>query len=69
MMFGVGMIFYDAKNWLGWLLAGGALVALIFGVISSLHFSFQSMTAFNLIIILVLAMGGTGLFLRSLKSF
>jgi hypothetical protein len=69
MMFGVGMIFYNAKNWLGWLLAGGALVALIFGVISSLHFSFQSMTAFNLIIILVLSMGGTGLFLRSLKSF
>jgi hypothetical protein len=64
MKFWIGMIFYDAKNWLGWLLAGGALVALIFGEISSRHFSFQSMTAFNLIIILVLSVGGIGLFLR-----
>lgn len=68
-IFGVAMIFYNSKNWLGWLLAGGALVALIFGVIASIRFSFRSMTAFDLITILVLSMGGLGLFLRSLKSF
>ncbi len=67
-MFGVGFIFYNAKNWLGWLLAGGSLVALIFGVISSIQFTFRSMSAFDLIVILVLAVGGLGLFLRSLKS-
>lgn len=67
-MFGVGFIFYNAKNWLGWLLAGGSLVALVFGVISSIQFTFRSMSAFDLIVILVLAVGGLGLFLRSLKS-
>ena len=68
-IFGVGIIFYNARNPFGWLLAGGSIVALIFGVITSIHFSFRSMTAFDLIVILVLCFGGLGLFLRSLKNF
>jgi len=67
-MFGVGIIFYNAKNYLGWILASGSLVALVFGVISEIRFSFQNMTAFDLIVILVLAVGGLGLFLSSLRS-
>lgn len=66
---GTGIIFYNAKNIIGWLLFCGSLVALIFGVISSIQFSFKAMSAFDLIMILVLAVGGLGLFLRSLKSF
>lgn len=68
-MIGVGIVFYNSRNPLGWLLAGGSLVALIFGVISSIRFNFRSMSAFDLIVILVLAVGGLGLFLRSLKNF
>ena len=66
---GVGIIFYNSKNIIGWLLAIGATVALIFGVISSINFTFRSMSAFDLMTILILAVGGLGLFLRSLKSF
>lgn len=68
-IFGVGIIFYNAKNPIGWLLTIGSTAALIFGVISSIHFSFRTMTAFDLMLILVLSVGGLGLFLRSLKSF
>ncbi|GAA6137918.1 hypothetical protein NBRC116583_16650 [Arenicella sp. 4NH20-0111] len=67
-MFGVGMIFYNAKNIFGWLLAAGSLTALVFGVISSIQFQMRSMSAFDLAVILVLTVGGIGLFLRSLKS-
>ena len=67
-MFGVGLIFYNGKNILGWVLAIGSITALIFGVISSIRFSMRSMTSFDLIVILVLAVGGLGLFLRSLKQ-
>jgi hypothetical protein len=67
-MFGIGLVFYNARNYLGWLLACGSLVALVFGVISSIQFTFQSMSAFDLIVILVLSVGGLGLFLSSLKS-
>lgn len=67
-MFGMGLIFYNGKNILGWLLAIGSITGLIFGVISSIRFSFRTMTSFDLIVILVLAIGGLGLFLRSLKT-
>ena len=67
-MFGIGLIFYNGKNILGWVLSLGSITALIFGVISSIRFSFRSMTSFDLIVILVLAMGGLGLFLKSLKQ-
>lgn len=67
-MFGVGMIFYNSKNWLGWLLAGGSLVALIFGVIANMTLQLGRMSAFDLIVILVLFVGGIGLFLRSLRA-
>lgn len=67
-MFGVGLIFYNSKNILGWILSIGSVAALIFGVISSLRFSFRTMSSFDLIVILVLAIGGIGLFLRSLKA-
>ncbi len=65
-IFGVGLIFYNSKNYVGWVLAGVSLISLMFGVIASVNFSFQRMSAFDLIVILVLAFGGLGLFLRSL---
>ena len=68
-MFGVGMIFYSAKNILGWLLAIGSLVPIIYGVIASMQFSFRQMTLFELIVILVLLVGGIGLFLSGLKEY
>jgi hypothetical protein len=68
LIIGVAMIFYNARSALGWLLALGSLAAMIFGVIASLSLNLRTMTAFELICILVLAFGGLGLFLRSLRS-
>lgn len=68
LIFGIGLIFYNARSIAGWVLALGALVALIFGVLASVSFGFRAMSAFDLIVILVLAVGGLGLFLRSLKA-
>ncbi|MGR9052248.1 MAG: hypothetical protein ACU84J_06330 [Gammaproteobacteria bacterium] len=68
-MLGIGLIFYDGKSIVGWLLATGAIAALVFGIVSSISFSLRTMSAFELITILVLCAGGLGLFLRSLKTF
>lgn len=68
LIFGVGIIFYNARNIIGWLLSISSLAMLIFGVISSIHFSFRQMTAFELIVIIILFFGGIGLFLSSLRN-
>jgi hypothetical protein len=68
MIFGIGMIFFNSKNLIGWILALGSLAALIFGVIAAIQFQLRPMNAFDLIVILTLSIGGLGLFLRSLKD-
>lgn len=65
-MFGVGMIFYNSKLWAGWLLAGGSIIAMVAGVLASITLSMAGMSVFELLVILVLLVGGIGLFLRSL---
>jgi hypothetical protein len=67
-MFGVGWIFYNARAPWGWILAVGSIGAIILGVIMSLNISMRSMSLLNLIIILVLTVGGLGLFARSLRK-
>ncbi|MEW6263850.1 MAG: hypothetical protein AB1641_12315 [Thermodesulfobacteriota bacterium] len=68
-IFGFGLIFYNARNPLGWILAGGSILALGFGVIRSISFNLAAMSAFDLLVILVLLFGGLGLFLSSLRNF
>ncbi len=67
-MFGVGWIFYNAKAPWGWILACGALAAIVFGVLMSLSINIRSMSLLNLLIILVLMVGGLGIFARSLRK-
>lgn len=66
-IFGVGMIFYNASNDLGWFLVIISLILLATGVITSLHFKLNRMSAFELMMIIGLTMGGVGLFLSSLR--
>ncbi|WP_243309908.1 hypothetical protein [Fundidesulfovibrio agrisoli] len=68
MVIGIGMIFHNARNPLGWLLGIGSLVAVCAGVIASIEFSLAGMSLFDLLVILVLLVGGLGLFLGSLRS-
>ncbi|AOY57961.1 MULTISPECIES: hypothetical protein [Desulfococcus] len=64
----IGMIFYNAKNPLGWILVATTLAMLLFGIVSSIQFRLRDMSSFELIMILGLWMGGIGLFLNSLKT-
>ena len=67
-VFGVGIIFYNAKNILGWVLTISSIVMLVFGVISSINFQFKHMSAFDLLMMLGLTVGGLGTILNSLRS-
>lgn len=68
-IFGVGMIFYNARSIIGWGLVIGSLAAFGFGIITSVQFRLRTMSAFDIMTILVLLVGGIGLFLNSLKNF
>lgn len=68
MIIGIIMIFYNSKNIWGWVLSLLSFAAMIFGVISSVQIRMQTMPLLDAIIIFVLAFGGLGVFLRSLKS-
>jgi hypothetical protein len=65
---GVAVLFFNSKNILGWVLAIGAVVLLIVGVISSINFTLAGMSAFDILMILVLVAGGLGLFLSSFRN-
>lgn len=65
---GVGVIFYNSKNPLGWILSVGSLTAIILGVIMSLQLSIRSMSLLEMLIILVLLAGGLGIFAKSLAT-
>jgi hypothetical protein len=67
-MLGVGMVFYSAKNPLGWLVMLGSVVALVFGLVSRVRLQFEQMTLFSLMTILVLTVGGAGLLLRGTRE-
>ncbi len=66
---GVMMIFWNSKNIFGWLLSGLSVVALIAGVIVNTRITLQAMSAFDMLVLLILIAGGAGLFFSSLKSY
>ncbi|MGA1825634.1 MAG: hypothetical protein ACMUIP_13325 [bacterium] len=68
LLFGIGFIFYNSKNFIGWLLTVGSFIMLLFGIISTVSFKLNFMTAYELITMLVLLIGGIGLFLSSLRN-
>ncbi|HXA47455.1 MAG TPA: hypothetical protein VNW52_07480 [Burkholderiaceae bacterium] len=68
LIFGIGMIFYNTSNMIGWLLAIGSLAALIIGVIVNTHFTLRTMSLFEVLCIFTLAIGGLGLFLRGIAE-
>ncbi|MCQ4166493.1 hypothetical protein [Tahibacter harae] len=65
---GTGMIFFNGRSVLGWLLLLAGLAIIFAGVIVNLRVYFLSTSLFNTLAILVLLFGGIGLIARSLKS-
>ncbi|MET1254459.1 hypothetical protein [Aliikangiella maris] len=66
---GIVMIFWNSKNPLGWVLSGFSLIALIVGIIVNIRMTLAPMSAFDMIVLIVLMAGGAGLFFSSLRSY
>ena len=68
MLFGIGMLFWNGRSAIGWLLCIGGAFFILAGVIANLHIYFQPTSLFNTIVMLVLVAGGLGLIARSMRS-
>jgi hypothetical protein len=67
LLIGIGILFFNGKSVIGWLLTFAGVVIIFAGILLNLDIYFQSTSLFNTIIMLVLLFGGVGLVARSLK--
>ncbi len=65
MLFGIGLLFWNGRSIIGWLLTIGGLLFILAGIIANLHIYFRPTSLFHTIIMLVLFAGGVGLIMRA----
>ena len=65
-LIGVGILFFNYRNILGWVLAAGSLVVMLIGIISNLQIYFAPTSLFVTLGMLILLVGGLALIVRSL---
>lgn len=68
LLIGIGVLFYNGRSILGWLLTGGGAVIIVVGIIANLHIYFQSTSLYDTLMMLGLLAGGIGLVARSLRD-
>ncbi len=64
---GAGVLFYDGKNRLGWVLAVVGVLIVFLGILLNLRIYFEPTSLFDTLLMLVLLAGGIGLIARSLR--
>jgi hypothetical protein len=64
---GIGVLFFDGKSVLGWLLTAGGAVLIFLGILTNLRVYFEPTSLFNTLVMLLLLAGGLGLLARSLR--
>jgi hypothetical protein len=68
LLFGVGFLFWNAKNVIGWILTVAGALFILAGVIANMHVYFRPTSLFNTVVMLVLFVGGISLIGRSLLA-
>ncbi|HEX3127464.1 MAG TPA: hypothetical protein VH394_09045 [Thermoanaerobaculia bacterium] len=68
LIFGIGILFFNGRSVLGWLLLAGGAVIILAGIIANLRIYFEHTSLFNTLVMLVLLFGGIGLMARGVKS-
>jgi uncharacterized protein len=68
LIIGIGILFFDGKSIVGWLLLFIGVVIIFTGILMNLQIYFQATSLFNTLVMIVLLAGGLGLIARSLKT-
>lgn len=69
LLFGVGMLFFNGRNFFAWMLTLAGLAIIFVGILSSMNIYFRQTNLFNTLIMLVLLVGGIGLIARAVRPW
>jgi len=69
LLFGVGMLFFNGRNFFAWILTLAGLAIIFVGILSSMNIYFRPTNLFNTLIMLVLLVGGIGLIARAVRPW
>ena len=65
---GTGLVFFNAKSVVGWLLLAAGLVIVFVGILANLNIYFRSTSLFNTLLMLGLLAGGVGMMAAALRA-
>jgi hypothetical protein len=68
LLIGIGVLFYNGRSLVGWLLTGAGALIILVGIVANLHIYFQPTSLFDTLVMLGLLTGGLGLIARSLQA-
>jgi multisubunit Na+/H+ antiporter MnhF subunit len=68
LLIGIGVLFYNGRSILGWVLTLGGTLIILVGIVANLHIYFQPTSLFDTLLMLGLLAGGIGLVARSLRA-
>lgn len=68
LIFGIGILFFNGKSILGWILLFAGIIIIGAGVLMNLQIYFQPTSLFNTITMLVLLAGGIGLIAKGIAA-
>jgi len=66
---GIGVLFFDGKSVIGWILTTAGALILFLGILMHLDIYFRPTSLFNTLLMLVLLVGGIGLVARALRPY
>lgn len=67
MLIGIGLLFWNGRSIIGWVLTAAGALFILAGVLANLHIYFQPTSLFHTLVMLVLLVGGLGLIARALQ--
>ena len=65
LLFGIGILFVNGRSFAGRFLTGAGALVIVVGIIANLDIQFHRTSMFNMLVMLVLIVGGLGLIVRS----
>lgn len=68
LIFGIGILFFNGRSVIGWLLLVGGAVIILAGILMNLRIYFEHTSLFNTLVMLVLLFGGIGLMAKGVKA-